>query len=440
MKYKNLSFPNSQRTECEGARNRGKGREGDRKRRLPGKHAAPTRPSRRRRPRPTPRGDPRLGWRPAARSASADRPRMWGRLGRVGLERTGSCRPRSRWGAAWVPSGIRGNTPSSFAPPCPDPNARGWGTLPWFRSSSAHPHLGARPPTGRETRAGCAHGKSGSRRVQPTPAPTPEAGPGCPPTPSRPGAQAAPSSAPGGALDGGPPSPGGRSLGRGQTKPSSDPGVPGASSGATRGARRSSRATGWGQGGSGSYLGTESRELPSIGDARAGEKGGKRARRTEVWREEPVPGAHGRARAGWDRCRGHAPPRPGSAASRDRRELPSPSPLRSRWLAGPELQPFALRRRSPGPGRLRLPRSFPGLSRSPAEGTLNVSLPRALPSRLLPSASGVRRVSALKLFTHFPSFALYCWQCPHSPLVAHHSLGCVARSDVIFGVFYHVIG
>lgn len=62
---------------------------------------------------------------------------------------------------------------------------------------------------------------------------------------------------------------------------------------------RSSRGTGLGKAGSGSYLGTESREVPSIADGRAEKKGGKWGRRTgPPRREDPAPRAWGPARAG----------------------------------------------------------------------------------------------------------------------------------------------
>lgn len=62
----------------------------------------------------------------------------------------------------------------------------------------------------------------------------------------------------------------------------------------------------------------------------------------------------------------------------------------------------------------------------------------APPSRLLPSTSWVQQVSALKLFTHFPTFALY-WQYPYSPLVVQQSFGCFSRFEVIFVTFCNVM-
>lgn len=66
------------------------------------------------------------------------------------------------------------------------------------------------------------------------------------------------------------------------------------------GGERSSRGTPRScKGGSRSYLGTESREVPSIADGRAEKKDGKWGRRTGTpRREDPAPGARGPARAG----------------------------------------------------------------------------------------------------------------------------------------------
>lgn len=329
VKCKNLRFSNSRRTESEGARNMGKGREGDWKRRPPGKPAAPTWQSRRRRPPPTPWGDPRLRRRPGTCPASVHWPGMWGRLRRVGLERIGSCCPRGRWGAAGVSSGIRGNPSASSAPPGHSghrgrtPRSKRTGTgyfalvLP-LRASS----LPRSPsPTRRKTRAGCAHEKSGRPQSGPRAAPARRPHP----APRRVGCTRR-----------GPALPREPLSRRVRTQPSADPGVPGASSGATRGGRRSSRATGWGTGAGGLTpvrragschplsLGARGRKAES---AREGRKSGARSR----FPERTDGRARGQRRAGWDRGprQRHAPPRPGSAARRDRWEVPSRSPLGS---------------------------------------------------------------------------------------------------------------
>lgn len=225
-----------------------------------------------------------------------------------------------------------------------------------------------------------------------------------PSTRSRPGAQAAPSSAPRGAVDwghhpqGAPGTAGGRPC-QTQTLAPPEP-----SWGGTGGVRRSLRATGWSKGESRSYLGTESRELPSIVDGRAEKRGGKRGRRTEVWGarswfpERTDGRARGQRRADWDRCRdtlrpgwealravtaGRSPPGRPSDPARETGQ--SCSPLPCSCPSPPKPQTRLLE----APSEPSLPLFEP--SRGDSD---RISL--SPPSRLLPSTSWVQQVSAPK--------------------------------------------
>lgn len=120
---------------------------------------------------------------------------------------------------------------------------------------------------------------------------------------------------------------------------------------------RSSRGIGSGRGGSGSYLGTESREVPSIADGRAQKQGGERGRRTGTpRREDPAPGARGPAHAGSE-ARG----------------------LGQRWAVGDALLPGQEAPRAAASGR-SLPVAPSNLARRPGRGSSSAA-------RLQPSST-----------------------------------------------------